>query len=185
MELDIMNTATLEAPTKLPLNTYQKEDIINRLVLNEPQRSIASDHDISQPSVSEIKKANETRIAILKEQLIKENTDNIQESIRLDIENNKEISRKFKETGEIASELVAYKSATQKNIIKPLLESVGIYPSNTINYGDTNIQTNVVITESYQAFLDYQSTHQDNSGDIIDIDADNGDDKRDNGNDTQ
>jgi transcriptional regulator len=149
-------TTTLIKPGQL--NSRQKDAIVHQLAFERPQRAIAKEFNTSQTAISTVKKANEERVATLKQELISDNLEHIQSSIRTDIENNNTIANKYKEEGELTSVDVAYKAATQKNIIKPLMESVGIYPSNTIHYGDTNIQNNVVITPSYQAFLDYQST---------------------------
>jgi len=176
-----MTTETLELPPET-VKSIHKDNVMHRIACGQTQRSIAKDFNTTQTAVSTIKKNNEKRIALLKQQLIQENTDNIQESIKTDIENNNNLSYEFKNSENITSEKVAYKNSVQKNLIKPLLESVGIYPSNTIVYGNTNIQNNTVVTPSYQSFLDYQATQHpdkdDNSGELIDIDVDNGDNKQ-------
>ena len=158
----------MDKPTKqhTKITSYQKEKIIHKIAREIPQRAIAKQHGITQPAVSDIKKANEVRVAEVKEELLAENLDNIQSSIKTDIENNNFISKNFNYTGEITTQDIAYKSATQKNIIKPLLESIGIYPSNTIHYGDNNIQVNEIISPSFQAFMDYKAKA---IGEVIDV----------------
>lgn len=149
--------ATLNKPS-VYVKHHQKDDIINRLALKEPQRKIAKDHNITQSCVSLIKKRNEDRVLQVQQELISDNLDNIRDSIRIDVENNKSLSNEFKDSSNITSDKVSLKTSTQKNIIKPLLEKVGIFNTNTMqaHFGDTNIQNNIV-TPDYQSFLDFQS----------------------------
>lgn len=172
-------TSILEPRTNI--NSYQKSKILHKLALEMPQRTIAKQHNITQPAVSDIKRANEDKIKKVQQELIAANIENIQSSITDDIENNANLAVEFKNSKSITSEKVAYKSSVQKNIIKPLLEKIGIYPSNTmsVHIGD-NIDNSSVMSQSFQQFIDFQSNKPLNNGDVIDIDGVNGENSSDN-----
>ena len=137
-----------------------RQEVIHKLAVGEPQTGIAKRLGVNQSTISRFKEKNEERIEKARHEIIAENIDGIQEGIKNDIENNKKLSIEFKESSNITSEKVAYKSSVQKNIIKPLLEKVGIYPSNTIHIGDDNSQ-NITISPAFQDYIDFQNSRND------------------------
>ena len=51
----------------------------------------------------------------------------------------------------------------QDRTANAILRGVGILDSNTIHFGDNNIQENTVISASFQQFIDFQSSQHDNT----------------------
>ncbi len=127
-------------------NPDTKQEVINRLALNENQSNIGNDVGITRQSISTFKKRNIKAIEFVREQMIADNLDNMMTSVRTDLSNNNKLSELFRDYEQIKPELIAYKSSIQKNILKPLLESTGIFQSHTINnnFGTINNQTNNV-----------------------------------------
>lgn len=161
-------TQAIERPSKPIITSYQKDEIVHKLALEQPQRAIAKEYKITQPAVSDINRANKDKIEEVKQLLISENLDDIRKSIRDDISNNKILSEEFKITSNITSSKVAYKTSIQRNIISPLLQKLDIFPTNTIHIGD-NTQHNYVIPPVIQSWIDAQSCNTyDQDGNLVD-----------------
>jgi len=116
-----------------PLNKNETEDILQRLALEETGKSIAQSYGRANSSISAIKTANKTRIEELQQIIIAENINNMRETVKIDVDNNLEISKQYK-NGNYQPEATAYKALVTKSIINPMLQKIGIFPSNSIQY---------------------------------------------------
>ncbi len=137
--------AVLEQPTvKQPLkNTHAKQDVINRLALNEKQNSIAKDYNLDGSTISLFKTKNKKAIQLVEQQILDDNLEAMRTSIKLDVNTSLQISKKYNESrANFTQEQTAFKSIVNKDIIKPLMQKVGFFPSPTSNVFNGNVQVN-------------------------------------------
>ena len=131
-----MNTTA----TQTPLNKIQTEEIVERLALEETGRNIAKDYNKSESTISLLKTANKQRIEAMQQAIVQENMDNLQETIKIDIDNNLEISRDYKHK-QYDPNATAYKALVTKSIINPMLSKIGVFPSPANQYNFTQNNT--------------------------------------------
>ncbi len=147
-----------------------KEEIINRLAINESSNQIAKDYDVSGQRIRQIKKENQELIEQKAQELLK-NVPDIVETAKNDVDISKRISKiianckddelidKLKEVKDI----LGFKQLTNK-LSADILRAFGIFPAQSPSlviqniYGDDNSQ-HITISASYQAFLDWQAEH--------------------------
>ncbi len=144
-----MTTQLLEKPlsTQPKINApYQKEEILNRLAVNEPHRSIARDFNVSHPRITQINKENKEVIDQKKQELIKQ-LPNIVDSVKADIETNNRLSKHISlDFTSVDSNLIALKNTLDKTNVN-ILKIAGIFPSQALlnfnQYNQDNRQVNV------------------------------------------
>ncbi len=172
----------VDKPYNYALSQNTKNHIVTKSAEGLPQTLIAKDLDISQSAVSkhlakpESKQLTEKLQKRLQE---KHTTRFIARTIKEEQEASKlsnynlglsdDNNSKFIEPEEIEKFLVRM---DKKGIA--IAKGVRILDTNTIHIGDDNSQT-VVVTESYQKFLDFQNS-QPLDGEVIDIHDANGED---------
>ena len=162
---------TINHPGRV-LNSIHKEQIKDDLVKQIPQREIATKFGVTQGRIHQIKKANENEIE-LKQQEIMAELPSVIETIKNDIDTNNKLSQDInKDYKQITPQQVSLKTVLDKNNVN-VLKITRILDSNTIQYGDTNIQNNTVVSPAFQSYIDYQSNNPDvvdTKGDTIDGD---------------
>lgn len=122
----------------------KKENIINRLALNEPHRTIANDYNISRQRVTQLNKEFKHEIQERSQKFIQQNIQPILEAASKDINVNLKISELFEsDIDSITSERVQFKTHVQRNISNLLLAraDIGIFPTHT-NLMANNITIN-------------------------------------------
>ena len=148
--------------TKLA-NPCTKTEIINRLAINESSNDIAKDYNVSGQRIRQIKKENQELIEAKSQELL-QNLPDIVETVKLDIQSNKELSKHIRESGlkSISKEELQFKTITNK-LSADILRSVGIFPAQhpsfVFNQFNDNSQTNTVISPAFQVFLDFQASN--------------------------
>lgn len=72
----------------------QREEILNRLAMNEPHRSIAKDFDVSQQRISQINKKDREVIESIAQKIVEDNLPDVYETTRADVKTTKRIALK-------------------------------------------------------------------------------------------
>ena len=146
-----MTIEVLEKTIPKPITSYRKEQILDSLVREIPQRTIAGQHSISQPRISKINQENREVITQRKQQLISE-LPNIVDTIKDDVNTNKRLSRHIAlDFTNIDSNLIALKNTLDKtnlNVLKIAREGeIGIFPTNALlnfqQFNQDNRQINI------------------------------------------
>ena len=164
------------------INSYRKEEVVKDLIRDEETTyQLADKYGVSQPRISQIKSENREIIEQKKAELIKL-LPSVVDTARTDVNTNKRLSNYIAlDFKAVDKDLVALKTSLDKtnlNILKLASEDgVGIFPTNTIRFGDDNSQHLTVVSPAFQQFLDFQSNNQDNSQ-VIDTQGDNVDDDK-------
>lgn len=147
--------------TKLA-NPCTKVEIINRLATNESSNQIAKDYDVSGQRIRQIKKENQELIEAKSHELL-QNLPDIVETAKLDIQSNKELSKRIKESGlkSITKEELQFKTITNK-LSADVLRSVGIFPAQHPSfvfnqYNDNRQQA--VMSPAFQKYIDFQASN--------------------------
>lgn len=155
MTTEIVDKPKINYPGRV-ITTILKEEVINDLVKEVPQREIASKFGVTQGNISHIKKANEDKIEAKQQEIIDE-LPTIVETIKTDIDTNKKISSDLNKDYESAtSRTINLKSNLDKTNVN-VLKIARILDTNTIQFGDDNSQHVTVISASYQKFIDFQN----------------------------
>ena len=147
------NTQVLDKPpTTIPVfKPYKLTDIntkletIDRLALGHKHSDIAKDNNCARITVTAFKKRNKEAIELKEQQFIDDNLDNIRTQVSLDIDTSTRISQEYNKGGEFHSDATAFKALVSREVIKPLLTKIGIYPSrnNLINSGNITLNNQV------------------------------------------
>ncbi len=155
---------------KLPV----KQEVVNKLASGESQDSIAEQVGVHRSTISRFKDKNEEIIEKEKSSLIgllptareyaQKRLHTGKRLADIEADENRPNTTIYKEPKDVTS--------AQKDIHKiatNILQISGILKPNTIHVGDDNSQT-VVISESYQKYLDFQN----NNGEKMPEDSDGG-----------
>lgn len=143
-------------------NPCAKAEIINRLAINESSNQIAKDYNVSGQRIRQIKEENQELIEAKSQELL-QNLPDIVETAKLDIQSNKELSKRIKESGMkyITKEELQFKTITNK-LSADILRSVGVFPAQhpsfVFNQYNDNRQQEM-ISPAFQQFLDFQATN--------------------------
>ncbi len=133
-----MTIEVLERP-KEQLNTIQREEILNSLTKEIPQRQIASQYDTSQTTISRINRENKEVVDQRKQELLSQ-LPSVVESVTKDVQTNGKLSIDFSENIDnlTISEKLQLKAQLDKTNVN-ILKIAGIFPSNALlNFNQYN-----------------------------------------------
>ncbi len=141
-----MTIEVLEKPIQ-NITRYQKEEILTSLVKEIPQRTIASQHSISQPRISKINQENKEIITQRKQELLSQ-LPSVVESVTKDVQTNGKLSIDFSENIDnlTIGEKLQLKAQLDKTNVN-ILKIAGIFPSNALlnfnQFNQDNRQINI------------------------------------------
>ncbi len=142
-----MTIEVLEKTIPKPITSYRKEQILDSLVKEIPQRTIASQHSISQPRISKINQENREVITQRKQELLSQ-LPNVVESVTKDVETNGKLSIDFSKNIDnlTIGEKLQLKAQLDKTNVN-ILKIAGIFPSNALlnfnQFNQDNRQINI------------------------------------------
>ncbi len=173
------NNSNVDVLEKSPsINSYQKNEIIDKLALEIPQRTIAKQYNAHQPNISKINSENKAEVDKRK-QALQALAPNILEEFKYDcltsIELSKHLYRPLEYTNKTAlqdnQDIIAHKNSLRTQKVK-ILENTGIFDANAMfRFGDDNSQHITVVSPAFQQYIDYQSNNPqaiDTKGDNVD-----------------
>jgi hypothetical protein len=170
---------TLEKTIPKPITSFQKDEIIDKLALEIPQRKIASQHNVSQNRISNINK--EQKVEVKKRKLaLQALAPNILEEFKYDCLTSTELSKHLYRPKEFPNktalqnnqEITYHKNSLSKQKIK-ILENIGIFESQAlINYNlsqfnDNRTQTTVISDNVLNMFSNHAESLVDSE--VIDV----------------
>ncbi len=171
-----MTNDLLEKPltTNPKINHCHKKEIIDRLVMEEPQRSIAKSYGISQNRIHQINKANQPLIQQKKQEIL-ETLPDVVHTVKTDVNTNKRLSQHIAlDFRYVTPELVSLKSVLNKTndtVLKIAShDDKGILPSRTplINLTqDNRTQTTVISDNVLNLFSNHAESLVDSE--VIDV----------------
>ena len=142
--------STVRKPYRLT-DVTTKDEVINRLALDHKHQDIADSHNVSRQTIIKFKKRNLERINLVKQQFISDNLEAMRNQIKTDIDTSNRISQDYSNGKEFHPDATQFKTMVTKEMIKPLLTNLDIFPSRTNiqNFGNiqVNNQTNNVIRQ--------------------------------------
>jgi len=129
-------------------NPDTKQDVINRLALNDNQTDIANDVGLTRQSISTFKKRNIEAIKLIEQQFIDDNIINIRNQIKTDIDTSNKISQSYAEGNDFHPDATSFKAMVMKEMIKPILVKANLFSTPAQinnNYGVINNTSNTQV----------------------------------------